>query len=247
MTSSETTEAALPAAVQEGQARLCGQLLEVLGKQLVAVVLYGGLAKGEYVPETSDVNVMIVLDEVTVSSLDKAAPIIQGGVRDFRLSAMLLSETDLRRSTEVFPVKFLDMQRHHRVLWGKDVFADLTIARDYVRLRCAQEITNLLLRLRQFYVQRAHRPELIESTLTRAISSFLTSLNTLVELKTGREAPTKSAVIDAAESIGLDGGPLRDVFALKRGELKPDTDELKRLYDLFMMTVQQAAALVDTV
>jgi hypothetical protein len=37
------------------------------------------------------------------------------------------------------------------------------------------------------------------------------------------------------------------VLALKRGELKPNTEELKRLYDLFMVTVQRAAELVDTV
>jgi hypothetical protein len=247
MTSDETVEAALPAVVQEGQARLCAQLVEALRDQLVSVILYGGLAKGEYIPDTSNVNVMIVLDEVTVAALDKAAPIIQGGVRDFRLAALLLCESDLRYSIEVFPIKFLDMQRYHRVLWGKDVLADLTIARDHVRFRCAQEITNLLLRLRQFYLQRAHRPELIESTLTRAISSFLTSLNTLTELKTGQAATTKPAIIEAAERIGLHAQPLREVFALKRGQLKPDTEELKRLYDRFMMTVQQAAALVDTV
>ena len=247
MTSGETVEAALPAIVQEGQARLCTQLVEALGDQLVSVMLYGGLAKGEYIPDSSDVNVMIVLDEVTVAALDKAAPIIQGGVRDFRLAALLMCQSDLRRSTELFPIKFLDMRRHHRVLWGKDMIADLTIDRDHVRLRCAQEITNLLLRLRQFYLQRAHRPELIESTLTRAISSFLTSLNTLAELKTGQTATTKSAVIEAAERIGLDAHPLREVFALKRGQLKPDTEELKQLYDRFMMTVQQAAFLLDTV
>jgi len=244
MISSKKMEA-LPDAVRKGQERLCAQLLETFGKQLVSVVMYGGLAKGEYNPDNSDVNMMIVLDEITVSELDKATPIIQEGVHDFRLAALLLSEDDLRRSTEIFPVKFLDMQRHHLVLWGKDVFADLAIARDYVRLRCAQEITNLLLRLRQFYLQRSHRPELIESTLTRAISSFLTSLNTLVELKGGQAALKKSAIIDASEKIGLDTQVLRHVLALKRGELKPDTQELKRLYDLFMLTVQKAAALVD--
>lgn len=247
MTSSGTAEVPLPEMVKEGAERLCEQLREALGDQLVSVVLYGGLAKGEYNPGTSDVNVVIVFDPVTVSSLDKAAPIIQGGMRDFRLSTMLLSESDLRRSAEVFPVKFLDMYRYHRVLWGKDVFAGLTISREHVRLRCAQEITNLLLRLRQFYVQRGHRPELVESTLTRAISSFLTSLNTLTELKTGEASATKPAVIDAAERIGLDAKTLREVFALKQGELKPDPEESKRLYDLFMITVQQAAVLVDTV
>ena len=213
----------------------------------MSVVLYGGLAKGEYVSDTSDVNVMMVFDAITVSCLDKIAPIIQAGVRDFRLAAMLLSESDLKRSAEVFPVKFLDMHRHHRILWGKDMFAGMTISREHVRLRCSQEITNLLLRLRQFYVQRAHRPELVESTLTRAISSFLTSLNTLIELKTGETALNKSAVIDAAARIGLDSEILRDVFAVKRGQLKPDPEQLKRLYDLFMITVQQAAVLVDSV
>ncbi len=247
MTSGETVEPMIPAIVQEGQARLCAQLVEALGDQLVAVILYGGLSKGEYIPDTSDVNLMIVLGEVTVVALDKVAPIIRAGVRDFRLAPLLLCESDLRRSAEVFPIKFLDMQRHHYVVWGKDVLADLTIARDHVRLRCAQEITNLVLRLRQFYLQRVHRPELIESTLTRAISSFLTSLNTLAELKTGQAETTKPAIIEAAERIGLDVQPLRDVFALKRGRLKPDAEELKQLYGRFMMTVQQAASLVETV
>jgi hypothetical protein len=64
---------------------------------------------------------MIVLDEVNIAALDKAAPIIRGGVRDFRLAPLLLCESDLRYSIEVFPIKFLDMQRYHRVLWGKDV------------------------------------------------------------------------------------------------------------------------------
>lgn len=247
MSSSEAHVAGLPETIQEGLTSFCSELVEELGSSLVSVVLYGGLAKGEYTSGTSDVNVMIVLDTVTVHALDGAAPIVRGGARDMRLAAMLVEECDLRRSAEVFPIKFLDMQRYHRVLWGKDVFAGVSSSRDHLRLRCAQEITNLLLRLRQFYVHRAHRPELIEITLTRAISSFLTSLGTLIELKTNKTLPTKGAVIEAASEIGLDSQPLRDVFALKRGELKPDSQELKRLYDVFMMSVQQAAALVDTV
>jgi len=247
MTSGEIMEAPRPATIQDRLAHWCEELREAVGEQLVSIVLYGGLAKGEYTPDSSDVNVMIVLNQVDLGTLDKVAPIIQSGLRDFRLASMLLGERDLRRSSEVFPVKFLDMHRHHRVLWGKDLLSDLAISRDYVRLRCAQEITNLLLRLRQFYVQRAHRPELIESTLTKAISSFLAALNTLTELKTGQAASDKSSIIEAAEKIGLDAQPLRDVLALKRGELKPNTEELKRLYDLFMVTVKRAAELVDTV
>ena len=79
------------------------------------MILYGGLAKDEYEPRTSDVNVMVVLKEVTVEVLDKVASPVQEGLRAFRLAVMVLSENDLRRSTDVFPIKFLDMQKYHRL------------------------------------------------------------------------------------------------------------------------------------
>lgn len=240
--------ATLPAEVGEGLDRFCQGLREALGAQVVSLILYGGLARGEYAQPNSNVNVMVVVTEATVEAMDRALPAVQAGMRDLRLAVMFLSENDLRRSTDVFPTKFLDMQRHHRVLWGRDLLADLPIATDHLRLRCAQEIKNLLLRLRQFYLQRAAYPELIEGTLTRAISSFLYSVSVLLTLQ-GREAPVgKVAIADAAErDLGLDGGTLRALLALKAGEAKPDVAELKRLYNAFMLTVQRAADLVDAI
>ncbi len=240
------SEVALPTEVSEGLDRFCAQLRDALADRLVSIVLYGGLAKGEYAPPSSNVNVMVVLKDATVETLDKLVSPVQQGIRDFRLAVMVLSEADLRRSAAVFPTKYLDIQQHHRVLWGKAVLTDLAVARDHLRLRCEQEIKNLLIRLRQFYVQRAHYPELIESTLTRAISSFLASLRVLLILRAG-QAPTGKAEIAnvAAREFGLDAARLRDVLALKAGEYKPDGDDLRRLYDAFMLMVQRAADAVD--
>lgn len=239
------SEEELPKSLEKGLEQFCRNMQDVLEERLLSIVLYGGLAKGEYEPRSSDVNVMLVLKEVDVAALDLAAPGIRQGARDYRISPLLLSETNLHRSTDVFPIKFLDMQRHHRILFGKDVIHDLHIARDHLRLRCEQELKNLLLRLRQFYLQRAHLPELIEATLGTAISSFLGSLNVLVELKTGKVSDTKATIVDEAEKIGLDGKTLRDVLALKSGDLKPKKEELKRLYGTFMAAVQRAAEMAD--
>ena len=79
-----------------------------LGDSLQSVVLYGGLAKGEFMPEHSDVNVLIVLRTIDVQVLDRAAPLVRQGGFEFGLTAMLLTETDLRDSAAVFPIKFLD-------------------------------------------------------------------------------------------------------------------------------------------
>lgn len=237
---------ALPTSVREGLQRFCNQLQEALGEQLVSIILYGGLAKAEYAPASSNVNVMVVLKQATVEVLDKAVAPVQQGMRDFSLAVMVLSENDLHHSTDAFPIKFMDMQRHHRLLWGKKVLAEIVIAKDHLRLRCEQEIKNLLLRLRQFYLQRIHHTELIESTLTRAISSFLTSLSPLLILKAGHAPITKSAIAEAAgREFGFNTKSLTDVLALKSGNYKPEVAELKRLYNAFMTTVEKAAELVD--
>ena len=236
----------LPVATRDALERFRGELEAALGDRLVAVVLYGGIAKGEYAPLTSDVNAMVVLRDATTATLDRLVAPVQEGMRDCRLAVMVLTEEDLRRSTDVFPIKFLDMQRHHRVLCGRDVLADLGIAEAHLRLRCEQEIKNLLLRLRQFYVQRQHRPELVEGTLGRALSSFLIDLSVVLLLKTGRVPTGKEAIAEAAaQELGLDGRVLQEVLALKGGTQQPNADELKRLYDEFMRTVEQAAAIVD--
>lgn len=218
---------------------------KTLGDSLQAIVLFGGLAKGEFVPEQSDVNVLIVLRTVTLPVLDCAAPLIRQGMLEFRLAAMLVTEADLRNSADVFPIKFQDMQRHHKVLWGEDPFPKVTIAREHVRLRCEQELHNLSLRLRQSYIQRMDRPELLQATLNRAVSSLLVNVGVLLELKTGKPAESKQDALENAAQLGIPLEPLRQAWALKNGELKPDSPSLKKLYAAFMDTVQQAADLAD--
>lgn len=234
------------AAVRVALEQWCDQVQQALGDTLQAVILYGGLAKGEFNPASSDVNVMVVLKQVTMAELDRVVPIVQQSVRDFRLAPLFLSERDLRRSTDVFPVKFLDMQRHHQVLRGRDVLVDLTIAQDHLRLRAEQQIKNLLLRLRLYYVRRSHRPELIESTLSGAISSLISSLAVLLLLKTGQTPTGKAQIADAAaQTFGLDGQLLQNVLALKARNYEPDDAELRRLYGDFMTAVEHTADVVD--
>ena len=61
----------------------------------------------------------------TVEKQDKAVGPIRQGERDHRFSVMLLSEDNMRRSTDVFPIKFTDIQQFHHVLAGREVLSDL--------------------------------------------------------------------------------------------------------------------------
>ncbi len=246
MSESQAPPVALPEAVRNSLAQLRVQLQEAIGDQLVSMVLYGGLARGEWVAHRSDVNVMIVLKEVTVGVLDKVAPPIQQGMRDCQLAVLLVTEKDLRRSTDVFPTKFLDMKRSHLLLYGADLLPDLPIASDHLRLRCEQEIKNLLLRLREMYLRRSHRPELVEVTLFHSLSAFLASLRTLLQLKTGDAPVRHDAVAKAAAStLGIDLKTLQTLQTLKAGTSNAHEEELRQLYGAFMGEVEKAADIVD--
>jgi hypothetical protein len=235
----------LPTAIQDGLDRFSERIQQALGEHLISVVLYGTSARGEPARDGLQVEVMVVVDDVSIEMLDAAALPVQLGRQEFRLAVFFLSEDELHRSTDVFPIKFLQMQRHHRVVSGRDVLSGLQISRRHLRLRCEQEIKNLMLRLHRFYLDQHSLPEQLEMTLIRTVSAFVESLGILVELKTGALPPGVDAVVAAAADVGLDVEPLKDGLSLMRGTLQPETDELMRLYGAFMKAVHQAAVIVD--
>ncbi len=246
MTESSSPPTEVPPSIQEGLERFCTELRNSLGEDLVSVVLYGDVVTGEYSPRSSDVSVMLVVREATVEAMDRTVPAIHRGMCDSRLSVMMLTQEDLRGSADVFPTKFLEMQQRHRVLWGEDVLSGLAIARDHLRLRCEQEIKNLLLRLRRFYLHRAHRPELVAETLMGAVAPFVASLGVLLLLKNGAAPSGRAAVVEcAAREFGLEARAIEETLALRSGAALPDGDSLKRLYDAFMTAVAQAAEAAD--
>lgn len=245
MPSAPQTPSPIPAPVEAALQQFCSALHAALGDQLLSVLLYGGLAKGEFIAQSSDVNVLVVLRQVTVDLLDRMIPAIDQARLEIRLSLLTLAQSDLEVSSDVFPTKFLDIQRHHRLLFGQQVLGKLEITRDRLRRQCAREIQNLLLRLRQFYLQRSRRPELIEGTLKRVLSPFLANLATVVELKTGAAPSSKADVIQAAPGLGVNEAIVRDLLSLKRGELKPDAAGLRRLYADFLAAVEASARVVE--
>jgi len=236
----------VPGALHEGVDRFAAALRDALEKHLISVILYGGLAKGEYAPRSSNVNLLVVVDRVTIELLDRAVAPVEAAERDFRLAIMILGESDLQRSAEVFPVKFLDIQGSHRVVWGRDVLSGLTISRDRLQFRSRQELVNLLLRLREFYLRRSERGELIEKTLTSAISSFLTSLRVLLILR-GRDAPAiKTEIADAAAAeFGLPADVLKAVLDVKTGRRRVGPAELRGLYEQFIGAVERTVEIVE--
>jgi hypothetical protein len=241
----ESTVRALPKELATRVDAWADRLVAALGESLVGAAIYGGLAKGDYVPGRSDVNVALVLTAATPAVLDRLIPLVNEGARDWLLAPWVLTERDLRRATDVFPTKFLDLQRHHLLVCGRDVLGDLDVPHEHLRLRCEQELTNLHLRLRQTYLRRTARPELLETTLRRSLPALLANLGTLLELENKRPLATRNEILAAASASGLDVAAVERVQAIRTGAARPKPEEWRDLYAAFMVTVEKAVDRAD--
>jgi hypothetical protein len=216
-----------------------------LGDSLVSVVLYGGLVKNQMIRETDRVKIMVVVKSVKISSLNKVGDALSSTERAKQIQLLTLTPADLSSSTDVFPIKFLDMQQDYEILHGDDLVKDLEVGRDHLRIRCEQEIKNLMLKLRSMYLRSRKDSKVLQKVLLKAYYSFLQSGDALAELKTGKVYRKENEVLDGIESIGLDSALMKKIQALRTSESAQDQETLHDLYGQFMEMIVEAAEIAD--
>ncbi len=137
-------EAAHPAAgkyiMEDKLQELVDRLKHAERERLQSVILYGSAAAGEHNEHFSDLNVLCVLTRVTPAELADAEPIFKWWRAQGNPSPLLLSEEELRTSTDCFPIEFHDMQERRRVLFGTDPIQDLVIEKSFYRAQVEMEL-----------------------------------------------------------------------------------------------------------
>ena len=236
---------AIPQTLQEDIKQFVQSLANALGDDLVSIVIYGGMAKSKSIKETDTIKLMLVIREITTDILDRIADPYMKHKRSNQIQLLTLSEEDLQTSTDVFPIKFLDMQQDYEILAGQDVVKGLEISRDNLRIRCEQELKNLMLRLRQTYINHSSKPKMLSSTMTKSYFAFLNGLDVLAELSTGNTYRQDDEILDAGEEIGLNMTPLKRIKQLRDGQIFDNPAEQKTVYEELMATVRKAASMAD--
>ncbi|MGD0437739.1 MAG: nucleotidyltransferase domain-containing protein, partial [Bryobacteraceae bacterium] len=112
---------------------LVDRLRKAHSQTLVSVILYGSAAGGDHHGQYSDVNVLCVLTEVSPAGLGASEAVFKWWRGQGNPSPLLLSEDEVRNSTDCFPIEFHDMQEQRRVLFGQDVIASLVIDKSFYR------------------------------------------------------------------------------------------------------------------
>jgi predicted nucleotidyltransferase len=198
------------------------------GERLRSVILYGSAAAGEHNEHFSDLNILCVLTRVTPAELAGSAPIFEWWRSLGNPSPLLLSEEELRTSTDCFPIELEDMKERRRVLFGPDLIHDLVIEKNFYRAQVEMELRAKLLRLRQKAADVLSNQPALLRLMIDSVPNFLVLARHALLVSGMPSGWRKREIVRHLPDIGADGTPfdilldLRDQSKLAR-DVDPDT------------------------
>ena len=218
----------------------------VYGDDLISICLYGSGARGDYIPGRSDLNFLIVLTEEGMTRLDKAFRVVARWRRRRVATPLFMTTEYLATSLDTFPLEFLNIKRHYRVVWGEDPLTGITVGKDQLRLQLEREVKGKLLQLRAAYIASRGWKWNLVALAAQSLTSFVSIFQGILYLR-GKEIPheRRESIEAMAAETGLAPEPFTRLLAVKEGRLKLPAREIRRLVVNYMEEVRRLASWID--
>jgi predicted nucleotidyltransferase len=208
-----------------------------------SAVLYGSAARGDFIPGRSDINLMLVLDQLTPAVLRSLSRGFTAWRKAVHESPLILSRSEWSRASDVFPIEITDMRLSYQILRGSDPLDGMQVDRTDLRKALEREFRGKLLRLRQGYATHAPDPAALGSLGLQSAATILVLLRGMLTV-IGMPVPTDGAelVKAAAAAVGFETEHLLHVVRHRADrEWRCPAPE----FENYMNAVEQTAGFVD--
>jgi predicted nucleotidyltransferase len=207
------------------------ELKQVLGNNLVSVILYGSTVRGEHVRTRSDLNLMLVFKKIDLAQITNVDKLIPRRIRKKLPQMVFWTEVEINNAWDVFPLEFEDIEENHRCLVGKDLFTQRSVDKKRMRYQIEFELRSKLLKVRDTWLGISRDKYALEQFLVKAGNSFdylIRKANTVLG---------KKIVIP------------QDIFVkikkLKKREIRLKRGELQQLFHQLHETVESVIRKID--
>src|SRR5580698_4017600 len=216
------------------------------GNNLLAAILYGSAAAGDYLADYSDVNLLCVLRETSFAAIAALAPAIEWWAKQGHRAPLLMSAEEMRRSADVFSIEFLDMRRHYRVLWGEDVLKTLEVPMRFHRVQLEYELREKTILLRQGLLAVAANAEAKWDLLLRSLPAFGTLFrHALIAMGEAGTGSKREATTLLADKLGIDGSVFGELLDIREHREQRKAAKVDAIFSRYLKLAEQVTAAVD--
>ena len=208
-----------PKSIQPVLTEFVSKLLEELGDNVCAILVYGSSAGINYNPGVSNINIAVIIKELDFSTLKQSMGTIKWGRKHKMATPLFLTKEYILNALDVFPVEFSEIKERHKVIFGEDVFIDLDIPRRDVSLLCEQQVKGKLLHLRQAYLDIGPNAPVLKKLLSGALSDLIPIFRQLIMLREEKPFEKKDEMLgQLAKIYSVDQEPFLAVLQDKNKE-----------------------------
>jgi len=211
---------------------LINKCKNIMGENLVSIIKFG--TEGE--PN----NILLVTKKLDFEDLEKIKPIILDHSKKTKVVPIILTESGLTESSDVFPLELLDMKYPHEILFGDDTLEKVSLDKIHVRRQLEFELRSKLIHLRENYIW-VKKPKQLKALLKSAVPTLMPLFYGLLFLK-DKIPPTN------LESLYTDVHDLYEVdmslfSTIRQDKLKDD--ELPSIIKNLMLLLEKLISIVD--
>lgn len=210
---------------------LVKQLTQVYGNGLRSVVLYGSSASGEHIEGKSDQNVLVIVDRIDRSHLQKLSQTSRAWADSGNPPPLTLTQAEWKGSADIFPMEYADILERHRVLSGVAPFEGISVSPKDLRLQAEREAMATLLKLRTGVMSAGSDTKRQTTLMADSLSALMVVFRAVMRLS-GAVPPReyRSVAASVAKLANFDVEPLNRVIALARdGRSIAETDTASTL------------------
>ena len=219
---------------------------DAAGSNLESVILFGSAVSGDFHSGLSNLNLFCVLRDSSFASLQALAPVAKWWDRQKQPPPLCMTRKELQRSTDVFTIELLDMQQHHRVLFGEDVVQGLRISMHVHRVQVEYELREKLILLRQQILLASGNDSRLWDLLLHSVPSFGTLFrHALIALGDASPAARRDAVQALSRRVGFDPTALNQVLDVREHKAASKKIDINDLVAGYLAAIEKVTAAVD--
>jgi predicted nucleotidyltransferase len=213
---------------------------------LVSVILYGSSAIGNR-DSYSDYNLLVVLEKIGPVDLRNAHGAIREWARIGHNVPVYFTASEIANAADVFPIEFQQMKRARKVIYGRDVLADVELSNENLRHQVEFELRSKLILLRRQYIPASTTVEDLLALMADSLASFIAIFRgVLMLIEVNAPAGRHETLAITVERLGLNGRPFERIFNIRKDNVDHPVDEVEA-NELFAEYMQEIERVIETV
>jgi hypothetical protein len=222
------------------------KLKSAASDNLKVVILYGSAATDEFHSKHSDLDVLCLLERADAASIEALHAPVEWWIRQGQRPPLVFTLDELVRSADIFTIELLDMKSHHRILFGEDVLAGISVPLRHHAIQVERELRTDWLRLRQAMLAAPKKSKVYLELMVLSISSFAALFrHALMALGEAPAGSKREAIDRIAKFAGADPAGFHAILDFREGKRKEREINVEATLNQYFAFVEAATDKFD--